>query len=76
MIFQAAMTRRPKTAAAMVESPSKTKRDPLKPKKAMTSFMLFMQDFRKKNANKGWDIKTMVKNGECNQSSMESGLLR
>lgn len=44
-------------------SKRKQKKDPNKPKRALSGYMLFMQDFRKKNAARGWDITEMVSKG-------------
>ena len=39
-------------------------RDPEKPKKAMTSYMCWMEDFQKMNSQKGWTDKDMMSRGE------------
>jgi len=42
----------------------KAKRDPNRPKRALSAYMLFMQDFRKRNDDRGWDVREMVSNGQ------------
>ncbi|XP_067943219.1 high mobility group protein B3-like [Watersipora subatra] len=42
---------------------SKEKKDPKKPKKALSAYMLFLKDFRQRNADCGWGFSEMSKKG-------------
>lgn len=40
------------------------KRNANRPKRALSAYLLFMQDFRKKNIKQNWDVTDVVKKGE------------